>query len=554
MKRRSVVLSTMLVAMTLLAACGSGGSDSGGTVAKKNAKGIYSPTLTITAGKQTDENTGKYPKGGDINNNPMIDLGVKELGIKIKTTLLGGDAPNYNTKLRLALTGASKLPDVIPMYDKQAMSDFIDSGKVKEISSDIKNYMPARMKKELDKYPQTYNPVKRDGKIYGFAISPDIVPAEVMFIRQDWLDKLGLKAPTNLAEFGKVIQAFTDNDPDGNGKKDTYGFTYSGQDIYSTGWVSDPVMLFSANAGKNFPGNWSKQSDGQIAYGSIAEGNKKTLETMADWHKKGYLFQEAAATDAWTAMGEFIKGKAGIFVGQAWAMNTINDLLKTNKNARVSAVATIRQDNGEPAYQAGGNNTGYLMFNKDFKNMKAFFDYLNWVYDYAYGTGNFKYGYMKGYDYDIVDGKPQYDPSKYNTPTTKPFQPNKVVVTKNPPSVDQNKVVYEVTTGAREPFNALTFRAKQLMNMDPAQAKANVIAYQEQLRNELVVNVFNGAPTKTMAQKWGQLATLEKQTYTNIIYGKAPLSSFDTFVKEWKKQGGDQVTKEVNDWYKSVNK
>lgn len=253
-------------------------------------------------------------------------------------------------------------------------------------------------------------------------------------------------------------------------------------------------------------------------------------------------------------MGEFIKGKAGIFVGQAWAMNTINDLLKTNKNARVSAVATIRQDNGEPAYQAGGNNTGYLMFNKDFKNMKAFFDYLNWVYDYAYGTGNFKYGYMKGYDYDIVDGKPQYDPSKYNTPTTKPFQPNKVVVTKNPPSVDQNKVVYEVTTGAREPFNALTFRAKQLMNMDPAQAKANVIAYQEQLRNELVVNVFNGAPTKTMAQKWGQLATLEKQTYTNIIYGKAPLSSFDTFVKEWKKQGGDQVTKEVNDWYKSVNK
>jgi putative aldouronate transport system substrate-binding protein len=44
-----------------------------------------------------------------------------------------------------------------------------------------------------------------------------------MVIRQDWLDKLGLKAPTTLDEFMTVAKAFTENDPDGNGKKDTYG-------------------------------------------------------------------------------------------------------------------------------------------------------------------------------------------------------------------------------------------------------------------------------------------------------------------------------------------
>ena len=45
---------------------------------------------------------------------------------------------------------------------------------------------------------------------------------------------------------------------------------------------------------------------------------------------------------------------------------------------------------------------------------------------------------------------------------------------------------------------------------------------------------------------------MEKQAYTNIIYGKESPDSFDEFVKKWKEQGGDQITKEVNDWYKNV--
>lgn len=30
-------------------------------------------------------------------------------------------------------------------------------------------------------------------------------------------------------------------------------------------------------------------------------------------------------------------------------------------------------------------------------------------------------------------------------------------------------------------------------------------------------------------------------------YGKADISEFDTFVKNWKNQGGDQILKEIND-------
>jgi hypothetical protein len=45
------------------------------------------------------------------------------------------------------------------------------------------------------------------------------------------LDKLGLKIPTTYDEYYNVLKAFTFNDPDGNGKQDTYGFTTAGSGL-----------------------------------------------------------------------------------------------------------------------------------------------------------------------------------------------------------------------------------------------------------------------------------------------------------------------------------
>lgn len=42
----------------------------------------------------------------------------------------------------------------------------------------------------------------------------------------------------------------------------------------------------------------------------------------------------------------------------------------------------------------------------------------------------------------------------------------------------------------------------------------------------------------------------EENGRRNILknrYGKADISEFDTFVKNWKSQGGDQILKEIND-------
>ena len=110
---------------------------------------------------------------------------MEKLGIKMETILLGGDAGNYDTKLRLALTGSEELPDVFPVYGTQMIADMIESGKVKAIDEDIEKYMPDRLKEIYDKYPQTFYPVIKDGKTYGIACTPFLTEGQVMIIRQD---------------------------------------------------------------------------------------------------------------------------------------------------------------------------------------------------------------------------------------------------------------------------------------------------------------------------------------------------------------------------------
>ena len=543
MKGKKSLLCLLLAVMLVLSACG---DMSGGGGSSNEDDGL----IHITIAKQLDENSGRYENGDDINNNPMTRLAEEKLGIKMETTLLGGDAGNYDTKLRLALTGSEDLPDVFPVYGTQMVADIIESGRARDITEDIEKYMPERLKAIYDQYPETFYPLKADGKTYGLACCPALTEGQIMIIRQDWLDNLGLQAPTTIDEFEAVIKAFTEDDPDGNGKKDTYGYFYAGDGIYNTGWVGDSVNIFSVYSGKNIPGMWYEDDNGDLMYGSIHEGNKKALERMAKWHANGWTSPEAATSGAWSAVTEFTEGKAGIIIGRPWVINSVADVTSTDPNARAVGYPNILQENGQPTYQTAQVNDGWLMFNKDFDDMEAFFKYYDWLYDGAFGTGDFPYGYLQDYDYDILDdGTVVYDSTLFDPPVTDPFMPGKSTALKNTPTLDSMQAYANAKAG-KDPENGLEVRAAADFKSVPDAADGYALANEH--RDELLSNLFNTKPTETMTKVWDQLQTLEKQTYTNIIYGNQSLDTFDDFVAEWKAGGGDQITQEVNEWYQSV--
>jgi len=84
----------------------------------------------------------------------------------------------------------------------------------------IDQYGP-NIKKFLDENEEVKKALTApDGNIYMLNYIPDGDAARAYFIRTDWLKKLNLEMPTNFEELEKVLYAFKNDDPNGNGIKD----------------------------------------------------------------------------------------------------------------------------------------------------------------------------------------------------------------------------------------------------------------------------------------------------------------------------------------------
>lgn len=546
--------------LTTVVGCSSGnGSSNDGNVSNvpgegaksvQNADGKFEPPITITTARPVG---GDYTfiNGEDINNNVHNKWAKDKLGIEIKDLWNTTDNAAYHTKLRLSLTTQDQLPDVFIVQDPNLIADLIQSGKVKDISKDFEEYASGRIKKIYDDNSASLNQVKDGEQLLGlpiFAAGDGTNP--VLWVRQDWLDKLNLQAPATIDEFEKVMDAFTNQDPDGNGEKDTFGFSLSGRNGYAN-WMSDASFVFGAYTGKFIPGTWQQGDDGSLKYGSVQPEIKNGLGKLQEWYKKGYLDPELAAIDEVKATESFIQGKSGMIAAPFWAYGwPLGDVKGTNPDAKLEAYTLPTGTDGKSARYTGYVNEGkVMMFNKDFKHMDAFFYYMDKIYDNPFETGEFKDGFFEGYDYAIVDGKPEYDSKKFPTPLEAAASSSKYNLFWNVPAIPfAGSANYDYMFNGGEP----TTRAhREIMTQDPEMVRAGALNYQMTGIN--APTEFLGAPTETMRSNGDNLKTMELETFAKIIYGNEPLDQFDTFVADWKSKGGDKIEQEVNEWYKSVN-
>lgn len=57
--------------------------------------------------------------------------------------------------------------------------------------------------------------------------------------------------------------------------------------------------------------------------------------------------------------------------------------------------------------------------------------------------------------------------------------------------------------------------------------------------------------TPAMVSRKAELDKLRNNTFLSMVMGETPISDFDKFVEQWKAQGGDEIAKEVNEWYQN---
>jgi putative aldouronate transport system substrate-binding protein len=142
-----------------------------------------------------------------------------ELNINLKVVILPGTQADQDTKINTA-AASNSLPDLF-FANRDAWYKITDAGLTANVE-ELLSLMPERTKTHYSD-PDRNKQVTYNGKLYGLADPGNLVQTDAMVIRQDWLDKLGLEAPKTTDEFLAVAKAFTNDDPDGNGQKDTYG-------------------------------------------------------------------------------------------------------------------------------------------------------------------------------------------------------------------------------------------------------------------------------------------------------------------------------------------
>lgn len=176
------------------------------------------------------------------------DLVIAELekrtGVKINmiSVLSGTD---YSTKLN-AMIAAGNVPDVF-YTNISSIQEYKEAGLLANVEDVLTAVAPNVVEDTKDVIYQVA--CNKEGEVY---MVPSMIKgyAPNLNIRKDWLDNLGMDMPTDLESYREVLNAFTYNDPDGNGKDDTIGVEFSMAHLPTMAWTS-VFGAYGIAAGKN---------------------------------------------------------------------------------------------------------------------------------------------------------------------------------------------------------------------------------------------------------------------------------------------------------------
>ncbi|MCY9590285.1 ABC transporter substrate-binding protein [Paenibacillus chitinolyticus] len=543
----SVLIAAGLV--TLTACGGASGDTSKGSTSSSGAeaafsKGKYDPPIEISSVLMPK----KYVQGDTKENNVHDRWMLETLGIKHKDTWYPANDDQYKQKLQLAIASGEKLPDFVSVPTNPVLTNqLIDSGQFMPIDELFDKYANKILKDHSAAHPELWYPFTRDGKKYNMPILEYTDNDDtLLWLREDWMEKLNLQAPKTIADLENIMDKFKNQNPDGLAPKDIFPLAISLKNNTNT-WMGSLDWLFGAYG--TIQEQWNKDAAGSLEYGSTNPGAKEALAKLKEWMDKGYIHTDSALWDEAKSAESWTKGAAGILPGANWVPDwPAPDLLKNVKGAKYKAYPIPAGPNGliGTKWQNSGVNAS-IMINKDAKHPEAIFLYYNYLLDNlanpAAGS-KYEYGFAKGYDWDLIDGKPTSDKEKIkNFSNEFPFLTGPARI----PDLYMKTLVKLADGKAPEtPYEKQMAEFRKPENW----AAAKIVMSQKDIRKQ---NYFTGAATPTMVSKWNLLRQSELETFNKIIYGKLPITAFDEFVANWKANGGEQITKEVNDWYKSVS-
>lgn len=482
MKKKSTAITLVLILLVTmtLAACG---NDTKGNKEE--------PTNTGTGTSTNEPITINLFRAGESLPAPDKDIILPVLNKELNMNLVYNTAPTeYDQQLNVRIAGGTP-PDVFGV-SKVQMEQFAKQGMLLDLTPYLESMNHLTPENGFTEMHMKKGEV--DGKQYAIPYRP-LIPVQTTFwVRQDWLDKLDLKAPTTLEELKAVAKAFVEQDPDGNGKHDTQGITGNG----FNGTLSPIFAAFGVAA----PGQMMIR-DNQVVYSTALPETAQAAEFINGMINEKLIDPEFLTNNGLMHQEKAFKGQAGIIYAH-WAHIKRPDMVEKmnaiNPDQEWTQLDAMTGPGGKYAdfYDEGGTNLRLVLpksLESEPEKIEKVLEYINYVSG-GEGQDLVNYG-IKDRNYKVVDGKIEIIPEMLT---------------------EMGHASIHQTTGRVE----MEYLSTKFNDLTP---------YFEFTNNLPYISVYTNFVSAPEGMNPADKTKYEEEEMVKFIYGKRPISEMDDFIK-----------------------
>lgn len=490
MKKQLALSMSAAMALTLLAGCGgSGSSSSAAASGSDTAEAAATGAPTITFMMPTFYGT----EFQNENSDQVIQAYTDYTGINVEWRLEANDT--YKDKFGLTLMDKDNMPMVLTasgaldanIVDAAKAGAFWDLSPYLEDSTAYPNLSQANkdVLKGLTVNSQVIGlPRTRSIGRYGLAY------------RTDWAEAVGItEPPETIEDVYNMLYAFTYNDPDGNGKNDTYGLSGAGINGFSA-----ILMAFGVAEPNNFI-----IRDGQLVFSAIDDGMKDAVTFIKKMVDAGVVDPEMMTNGSSEHRDKAIRGEVGMVWIDLWNMHkqVYADQIKAiNPNAEWILLDGVEGPGGKYAYSnPTASATRYYALSADLEDepekLAAAIQLLNYLSNPTTGGRLVSFG-IEGVHYELGE--------------------NDAIIALPAMNDLTYSWVYQLT--GREDYDYLCAKFGYAREFIDYIASDSIS----------LLNTYNGAVSAPETVNVADIERYAEEELTRFIYGERSLDEWDSYV------------------------
>lgn len=507
--------------------------------------GKYPSLVTYTLGKMNGENNSNMPEGDTYEDNVYTRYLKETLNIQ-NIDIFEENQDQYTTNVKMAIS-AKQLPDVMIVEDKETLQRLVDEDLIADLTEAYENCASEGIRAMYDSYENSaVDTAVFDGRLMALPEPNFVDGPNLLWLRKDWLEQLGLEEPVTVTDVEEIVRAFIREDPGGNGEGNTIGLVchsdLTGENGYNYEFQLDPIFSFF----DAYPKQWMLDEEGNVVYGSVQPQAKEALAHIHELYEEGVLDQNFMLRSMSNIAELIIEGKCGSFFGPWWAPNNpLMDAKAADPEAVWEPYLIATTQDGKTRYFDQRPSYKYVVVRKGFEHPEIVFKMASVMFDKMRYEDN-ENSELETYFQLNVDSTARpiainidYSNALYqcyvqvNAALNREIDPDELQILEHSYYVLCEAYLKHPEEAAKEEWAAYVSRIR-----------ACALLQEENL--EVISPVFSGE-TKTMTDEWWKLEELEKKAYLEMISGEKDMDYFETFVEEWKSQGGEQILKEVQE-------